>query len=206
MWSRPFRSREKGPQPSSSSVPPTYRREDGVKEPRPSPPLASPRSASLPARHCGKAEKWPAGRGEGGGKKMAAQGRERVGGGKEERGSGRPDSELLLHPELLSEEFLLLTLEQVSPGTDPARGGRDVGPSSLSCLLSSLEPPRLFLRVTPRGRSCLPPLPTGEVFSRSSRPCQALMSAQESVQEKKTNKKLTKHRSILHRCLFRGGP
>lgn len=59
----------------------------------------------------------------GGGKKMAAQGRERVGGGKEERGSGRPDSELLLHPELLSEEFLLLTLEQVSPGTDPARGG-----------------------------------------------------------------------------------
>ncbi|NXL46597.1 ASHWN protein, partial [Podilymbus podiceps] len=43
---------------------------------------------------------------------MAAQGRGRVGGGKEERGPGRPDSELLLHPELLSEEFLLLTLEQ----------------------------------------------------------------------------------------------
>ncbi|NXJ00878.1 ASHWN protein, partial [Psophia crepitans] len=44
---------------------------------------------------------------------MAAQGRGRVGGGsKEERRSGRPDSELLLHPELLSEEFLLLTLEQ----------------------------------------------------------------------------------------------
>ncbi|NXT73876.1 ASHWN protein, partial [Zapornia atra] len=44
---------------------------------------------------------------------MAAQGMGRVGGGsKEERGSERPDSELLLHPELLSEEFLLLTLEQ----------------------------------------------------------------------------------------------
>ncbi|NWU66543.1 ASHWN protein, partial [Pterocles burchelli] len=43
---------------------------------------------------------------------MAAQRRERVGGSKEERGSGRSDSELLLHPELLSEEFLLLTLEQ----------------------------------------------------------------------------------------------
>ncbi|NWY52416.1 ASHWN protein, partial [Chionis minor] len=43
---------------------------------------------------------------------MAAQGRGRVGGdgGKEERESGR--SELLLHPELLSEEFLRLTLEQ----------------------------------------------------------------------------------------------
>ncbi|XP_074765353.1 ashwin isoform X2 [Athene noctua] len=46
---------------------------------------------------------------------MAAQGRGRVSGGgcrKEDRGSGRPESELLLHPELLSEEFLLLTLEQ----------------------------------------------------------------------------------------------
>ncbi|NXC40861.1 ASHWN protein, partial [Penelope pileata] len=43
---------------------------------------------------------------------MAAQGRGRVGGGKEERAAGRSDSELLLHPELLSEEFLLLTLEQ----------------------------------------------------------------------------------------------
>ncbi|NXX49256.1 ASHWN protein, partial [Tricholaema leucomelas] len=48
---------------------------------------------------------------------MAAQRRGRVGGGKEEMGSGRQeserqDAELLLHPELLSEEFLLLTLEQ----------------------------------------------------------------------------------------------
>ncbi|XP_072194987.1 ashwin [Excalfactoria chinensis] len=43
---------------------------------------------------------------------MAAQRGGRVGGGKEERVSGRSDSELLLHPELLSEEFLLLTLEQ----------------------------------------------------------------------------------------------
>ncbi|KAM6097131.1 ashwin [Chlamydotis macqueenii] len=43
---------------------------------------------------------------------MAAQGRGRVGGGREERRSGRPESELLLHPELLSEEFLRLTLEQ----------------------------------------------------------------------------------------------
>ncbi|XP_059677476.1 ashwin [Gavia stellata] len=43
---------------------------------------------------------------------MAAQGRGRAGGGEEARGSGRPESELLLHPELLSEEFLLLTLEQ----------------------------------------------------------------------------------------------
>ncbi|NXI67787.1 ASHWN protein, partial [Anseranas semipalmata] len=34
------------------------------------------------------------------------------GGGEEERGLGRSDAELLLHPELLSEEFLLLTLEQ----------------------------------------------------------------------------------------------
>lgn len=51
---------------------------------------------------------------------MAARGRGRVCGSAEERGSGRPDSELLLHPELLSEEFLLLTLEQVWPGK-PAR-------------------------------------------------------------------------------------
>ncbi|XP_031461035.1 ashwin [Phasianus colchicus] len=43
---------------------------------------------------------------------MAAQGKGRVGGGKEECVSGRSGSELLLHPELLSEEFLLLTLEQ----------------------------------------------------------------------------------------------
>ncbi|KAM6288342.1 ashwin isoform 2-T2 [Spheniscus humboldti] len=51
---------------------------------------------------------------------MAAQGRGRAGGRDEERrrqqqqrGPGRPESELLLlHPELLSEEFLLLTLEQ----------------------------------------------------------------------------------------------
>ncbi|NXB11547.1 ASHWN protein, partial [Cnemophilus loriae] len=44
---------------------------------------------------------------------MAAQGRGRAGGGEEERGSGRSESELLLlHPELLSEEFLRLTLEQ----------------------------------------------------------------------------------------------
>ncbi|NXY84311.1 ASHWN protein, partial [Alcedo cyanopectus] len=48
---------------------------------------------------------------------MAARGRGRGGGdgggkGKEERGPGRPESDLLLHPELLSEEFLLLTLEQ----------------------------------------------------------------------------------------------
>ncbi|NXN71520.1 ASHWN protein, partial [Himantopus himantopus] len=46
---------------------------------------------------------------------MAARGKGRVGGGdggKEERGPGRPAAELLLHPELLSEEFLLLTLEQ----------------------------------------------------------------------------------------------
>ncbi|NXS17781.1 ASHWN protein, partial [Mystacornis crossleyi] len=42
------------------------------------------------------------------------QGRDRAGGGgQEERGSGRSESELLLlHPELLSEEFLRLTLEQ----------------------------------------------------------------------------------------------
>ncbi|NXE34421.1 ASHWN protein, partial [Ptilorrhoa leucosticta] len=46
---------------------------------------------------------------------MAAQGRGRAGGGggEEERQSGRSESELLLlHPELLSEEFLRLTLEQ----------------------------------------------------------------------------------------------
>ncbi|PKU42539.1 ashwin [Limosa lapponica baueri] len=45
---------------------------------------------------------------------MAAQGRGRAGGGeeKERREPGRPAAELLLHPELLSEEFLLLTLEQ----------------------------------------------------------------------------------------------
>ncbi|OXB66592.1 hypothetical protein ASZ78_008212 [Callipepla squamata] len=43
---------------------------------------------------------------------MAAQGRGRVGGGQEACVSGRSGSELLLHPELLSEEFLLLTLEQ----------------------------------------------------------------------------------------------
>ncbi|XP_025958992.2 ashwin [Dromaius novaehollandiae] len=47
---------------------------------------------------------------------MAAWRRGRVGGGGEEqqqRETGRPDAELLLlHPELLSEEFLLLTLEQ----------------------------------------------------------------------------------------------
>ncbi|NXK16700.1 ASHWN protein, partial [Arenaria interpres] len=47
---------------------------------------------------------------------MAAQGRGRAGGGgegeKERREPGRPATELLLHPELLSEEFLLLTLEQ----------------------------------------------------------------------------------------------
>ncbi|NXH22373.1 ASHWN protein, partial [Bucco capensis] len=43
---------------------------------------------------------------------MAAQGRGRAGGGKEKRGQRCLDSELLLHPELLSEEFLLLTLEQ----------------------------------------------------------------------------------------------
>ncbi|XP_057901443.1 ashwin [Melospiza georgiana] len=46
---------------------------------------------------------------------MAAQGRARAGGGggEEECGSGRSESELLLlHPELLSEEFLRLTLEQ----------------------------------------------------------------------------------------------
>ncbi|XP_064264051.1 ashwin [Passer domesticus] len=46
---------------------------------------------------------------------MAAQGRARAGGGggEEERVSGGSESELLLlHPELLSEEFLRLTLEQ----------------------------------------------------------------------------------------------
>ncbi|NXN21936.1 ASHWN protein, partial [Nycticryphes semicollaris] len=50
---------------------------------------------------------------------MAALGRGRSGGGsnssseeKERWESGRPAPELLLHPELLSEEFLLLTLEQ----------------------------------------------------------------------------------------------
>ncbi|XP_039570345.1 ashwin [Passer montanus] len=46
---------------------------------------------------------------------MAAQGRARAGGGsgEEERASGGSESELLLlHPELLSEEFLRLTLEQ----------------------------------------------------------------------------------------------
>ncbi|XP_030318794.1 ashwin [Calypte anna] len=43
---------------------------------------------------------------------MAAQGRGRLGGDKEERESGRSESELLLHPELLSEEFLQLTLER----------------------------------------------------------------------------------------------
>ncbi|NXJ65437.1 ASHWN protein, partial [Rostratula benghalensis] len=55
---------------------------------------------------------------------MAARGRGRSGSGaggggsssgneeKERRESGRPAPELLLHPELLSEEFLLLTLEQ----------------------------------------------------------------------------------------------
>uniref|UniRef100_A0A8C4UVV6 Ashwin n=1 Tax=Falco tinnunculus TaxID=100819 RepID=A0A8C4UVV6_FALTI len=64
------------------------------------------RASPRPARHCGRPERGRRG------KKMAAQGRGRVGGGKEERGSGRPESELLLHPELLSEEFLLLTLEQ----------------------------------------------------------------------------------------------
>ncbi|XP_047902397.2 ashwin [Anser cygnoides] len=43
---------------------------------------------------------------------MAAQRRGRAGGVAAERPLGRSDSELLLHPELLSEEFLLLTLEQ----------------------------------------------------------------------------------------------
>ncbi|NWW18968.1 ASHWN protein, partial [Falcunculus frontatus] len=45
---------------------------------------------------------------------MAAEGKGRAGGGgEEERESGRSESELLLlHPELLSEEFLRLTLEQ----------------------------------------------------------------------------------------------
>ncbi|XP_035172703.1 ashwin [Oxyura jamaicensis] len=43
---------------------------------------------------------------------MAAQRRGRAGGVAAERPQGRSDSELLLHPELLSEEFLLLTLEQ----------------------------------------------------------------------------------------------
>lgn len=54
---------------------------------------------------------------------MAVQGKGRVGGGKEERVSGRSDSELLLHPELLSEEFLLLTLEQVCLSITRMRGG-----------------------------------------------------------------------------------
>lgn len=54
---------------------------------------------------------------------MAVQGRGRVGGGKEESVSGRSDSELLLHPELLSEEFLLLTLEQVCLSITRMRGG-----------------------------------------------------------------------------------
>lgn len=59
---------------------------------------------------------------------MAARGRAPAGGGgsEEERGSGRSESELLLlHPELLSEEFLRLTLEQVRPGS---RAGRSGGP------------------------------------------------------------------------------
>lgn len=83
---------------------------------------------------------------------MAALGRGRVGGGggegidgKVERGSGRPESELLLHPELLSEEFLLLTLEQVRPGAvgeeaRPLAAGPEAGRGGLAglrpCLLS----------------------------------------------------------------------
>lgn len=54
---------------------------------------------------------------------MAAQRRGRAGGVAAERPLGRPDSELLLHPELLSEEFLLLTLEQVRPRLARHRGG-----------------------------------------------------------------------------------
>lgn len=57
--------------------------------------------------------------------KMAARGgRERSAG---EGGSGsngaRVDADLLLHPELLSQEFLLLTLEQVVRARTGKRGG-----------------------------------------------------------------------------------
>lgn len=51
---------------------------------------------------------------------MAAQRRGWAGAVAAERPLGRSASELLLHPELLSEEFLLLTLEQVGR---PRRGG-----------------------------------------------------------------------------------
>lgn len=78
------------------------------------PPLDPPPRARQP---CGRPEVSRQG------KKMAAQGRGRVGGGKEERVSARSDSELLLHPELLSEEFLLLTLEQVCLSIARMRGG-----------------------------------------------------------------------------------
>lgn len=58
---------------------------------------------------------------------MAAQGSGRESGAREERGPGRPDSELLLHPELLSEEFLLLTLEQVRLGAAEKPAGPEAG-------------------------------------------------------------------------------
>lgn len=58
-----------------------------------------------------------------------------------------PDSELLLHPELLSREFLLLTLEQVGAGAAGAGAGvlwrarsRRLGGSALAHLVSPRPP------------------------------------------------------------------
>lgn len=85
------------------------------------------RAAALETRFPPRAGLWESGKGPPG-EKMAAQGRARAGGGGggEECGSGRSEAELLLlHPELLSEEFLRLTLEQVRPGS---RAGRSGGP------------------------------------------------------------------------------
>lgn len=66
---------------------------------------------------------------------MAAQRRGWAGAVAAERPLGRSASELLLHPELLSEEFLLLTLEQVGrprrgarPCPGPGGGGRPRAP------------------------------------------------------------------------------
>ncbi|KAK1327711.1 hypothetical protein QTO34_012856 [Cnephaeus nilssonii] len=65
-----------------------------------------------------------------------------------------PDSELLLHPELLSREFLLLTLEQVGSGGRGAGGRGDalagalppsVRPSTLADLLSPRPHPRGYV-------------------------------------------------------------
>lgn len=58
---------------------------------------------------------------------MAARGalERSAGEGSGDGGAGSGAADLLLHPELLSQEFLLLTLEQV--GSRPAGGGAGLG-------------------------------------------------------------------------------